>query len=340
MQIIWIGGRLMRRREFISLISGSAAAWPLTSHGQQADRIRRIGVLSGSAENDPAVQKRLAVFQKSLQTLGWIEGRNIRFDYRWADGSAARMTSYAKELVSSQPDAILALGTNALHPIGKSPSIPIVVTHLSDPVGNGYVTSFSRPGGNVTGFTGADLTIQSKFLPFLKELAPEASRVTIVFGVETNPGNRPALLEKLEAQAKILGMRAEVAHVRDAADLEQTIRAAGKEPGGCLVVLFDIFTYVHRAAIIAMADRYKLPAAYGSRAFAEDGGLLAYGADADEMYRGAADYIDRILKGAKPADLPVQQPTKYELIINVKTAKSLGLTLSPYVLARADEIIE
>jgi putative ABC transport system substrate-binding protein len=328
----------MRRREFISLLA-SAAAWPLVARAQQASAERRIGVLMGLSEDDADSQARVMVFRQELERFGWIQGRNLWIDYRWAGGDAVRAQAYAKELIALSPDVFLVGGSTAMTALGQQTrTIPIVFANANDQTGSGLVASLARPGGNVTGFAGIELAMAGKHLEILKELAPGIDRVAIIFNPETGPGSRSH--RSLESAAASIALRAILVPVPDVAAIDGVISALGPEPGGGLVVLNDIFTMTQRKPIVALASRYRLPAVYAVRAFAADGGLMSYGADVSDMYRRAASYIDRILKGEKPADLPVQQPTKFELVINLKTAKTLGLTVPPTLLARADEVIE
>jgi putative tryptophan/tyrosine transport system substrate-binding protein len=328
----------MRRREFIALV-GATVARPLAAGAQQSSAVRRIGVLMGLAEDDAGSQARLMAFRQELGRLGWIEGRNIWIDYRWASGDPVRAQAYAKDLIALSPEVFLAGGGTAMTALGQQTrTIPIVFANASDQIGTGLVASLARPGGNVTGFTGFEHTMAGKLLEMLKEAAPGIDRVAILFNPETGPGSRSH--RSLESAAASIGLRAILAPVRDVAAIDGVIPALGPEPGGGLVVLNDIFTLTHRKPIIALASRYRLPAVYAIRAFAADGGLMSYGADVTDLYRGAASYIDRILKGEKPADLPVQQPTKFELVINLKAATALGLTVPPALLVAADEVIE
>jgi putative ABC transport system substrate-binding protein len=328
----------VRRREFITLLGG-AAAWPFAAGAQQPSAARRIGVLMGLAESDTDSQARVIAFRQELGRLGWIEGRNVWIDYRWAGGDAVRAQAYAKELIALSPDVFLVGGSTAMTALGQQTrTIPIVFANAYDQTGTGLVASLARPGGNVTGFAGFELAMAGKHLEMLKEVAPGIDRVAIIFNPETGPGSRSH--RALESAAASIALRAILAPVRDVAAIEGVMAALGPEPGGGLAVLNDIFTLTHRKPIVALASRYRLPAVYAVRAFAADGGLMSYGADVADMYRGAASYIDRILRGERPADLPVQQPSKFELVINLTTAKALGLTVPPALLARVDEVIE
>jgi ABC-type uncharacterized transport system substrate-binding protein len=331
----------MKRREFITLLGGAAATWPLAARAQQGERMRRIGVLMGGAEDDVEAQGRVIAFRQELQRLGWIEGRNLRIDYRYAAGDAARAQAHAKELIALLPDGVMAGGSTAMVALGKQTNtIPIVFTNASDPIGSGLVASLARPGGNVTGFTAVELTVGGKYLEMLKEVAPGVARLALVFNPDTVPGGRSQFLRSLEKAAPSIGLRAILAPVRDTAQIDDVGTVLGPEPGGGLVVLNDIFMVTNRKRIIALAARHRLPAVYPVRVYAADGGLMSYGGDTADMGRRAAGYIDRILKGERPAELPVQQPTKFELVINLKTAKALGIEVPPTLLARADEVIE
>jgi ABC-type uncharacterized transport system substrate-binding protein len=328
----------MRRREFVSLLGG-AAAWPLAARAQQA--VRRIGVLMAFAGSDPEGQAFVAAFREGLQQLGWAEGRNIRIDTRWATpGDAESMQRFAKELVALQPELVLSSSTPTTAALlQQTRTIPIIFVNLSDPVGQGFVASFPRPGGNVTGFINMEPAMAGKWLELLKEIAPRVNRVAILFNPATAPYAK-YYLNPFKAAAAPFAVEAIVAPVHDRSELESAVSAQAREPNGGLIVMPDAFLNVHRAEITSLAARYRLPAVYSRRFFTELGGLLSYGNDMIDNYRPAATYADRILKGAKPADLPVQAPTKYELVVNLKTAKALGLEIPPTLLARADEVIE
>jgi putative tryptophan/tyrosine transport system substrate-binding protein len=329
----------MRRREFIAALGSAAVGWPLAARAQQPDPMRRIGVLMGSAESDRDRQAFVAAFREELQTLGWAENRNIRIDTRWAppDGEAIRL---AMELVALQPDLILSHNTPTTAALlQQTRTIPVVFAVVSDPVGSGFVASFPRPGGNVTGFTNIEPTAIGKWLELLKEVAPRVARVALLF----NPATAPFAeyyLSPFKAAAASLALDAIAARVRDTSELKSAIAVQARAPNGGLVVMTDSFVVAHRAEIISLAARYRLPAVYPFRFFAEHGGLLSYGNDLVDSFRRAAIYADRILKGAKPSELPVQAPVKFELVINLKTAKALGLDIPPTVLARATEVIE
>jgi putative ABC transport system substrate-binding protein len=333
----------MKRREFITLLGG-AAATPLLSRvgrAQQSSSMRRIGVLMGTAERDPYSQSRIGALRKGLEQLGWIEGRNLRMDYRWASGDAMRTQAYARELIALAPEVIVAGGSTPMTALGQQTrTIPIVFANASDPVGGGLVTSLARPGGNVTGFTSPEPGLAEKWLEMIKEVVPSVGRVAVVFNPETVPGARAQFLHSLESTATSVGLRTILAPVRDAAAIESLGVAVGRAPGGSLIVLSDIFTSTHRKLIVDVAARERLPSVSRDRVFAVEGGLMSYGANVEDTFHRAASYVDRILKGEKPADLPVQQPAKFELVINLKTAKAMGLKIPKVFLVRADEVIE
>jgi putative ABC transport system substrate-binding protein len=326
----------MRRREFI-LALGGAAAWPLAASAQQ--RERRIGVLTNLAENDPEGQIRNAVFLQGLQELGWLEGRNLRVEQRWTAGDADQGRKYAAELVALAPDVILTTGSAGLVPLLQmTRTIPIVFTIVPDPVGAGFVDNLSRPGGNATGFSQFEYGLSGKWLELLKELAPGVTRAAVL----REPGLTAAIAQfaALQAVAPLLSVELVTLNLRGAGDVERSVAAFARSPADGLIVTSGPLAAVHRDLIVAAAARHKLPAVYVSRFMAAGGGLISYGPDFVDQYRLAARYVDRILKGEKPADLPVQAPTKYELVINLKTAKALGLDVPPSLLARADEVIE
>jgi putative ABC transport system substrate-binding protein len=328
----------MRRREFITLL-GSAVSWPLMARAQHPERMRRIGVLMNLAAGDARGQARVATFRKELQTLGWAAGRNVQIDIRWASDKAL-MQKFAKELVALQPDLILSLNTpTTASLVQQTRTIPIIFVVVSDPVGSGFVASFPRPGGNVTGFTNIEPTMAGKWLELLKEIAPRVARVAFLFNPATAP-YAELYLTPFKAAAASLALETIAAPVRDTSELESTIAAQAGAPNGGLVVMTDSFFFTHKAETLSLAAHYRLPAVYPFRFFVEFGGLLSYGNDINDSFRRAATYADRILKGATPKDLPVQAPVKFELVINLKTAKALGLTVPPQLLSRADEVIE
>ncbi|MGB8175608.1 MAG: ABC transporter substrate-binding protein [Pseudolabrys sp.] len=330
----------MRRREFIGGILGSAATWPLAARAQQGEQMRRIGVLtSGAAADDPDGQVRSAAFVQGLQQLGWTDGRNIRIDYRWGAGDADNMRKYAAELVALAPDVILASGTASVAPLLQATrTVPIVFVQVTDPVGAGFVDSLAHPGGNATGFLLFEYAISAKWLELLKEIAPRVSRAGVIRDPAQTAGT--GQFGVIQSVAPSLGMDVSAINLRDAPEIERGIAAFARSANGGLILTSSALSVVHRDLIVTLAARHKLPAVYYRRQFVTGGGLISYGPDVAEQNRRAAGYVDRILKGEKPADLPVQAPTKYELLINLKTAKALGLTVPTSLLARADEVIE
>jgi putative tryptophan/tyrosine transport system substrate-binding protein len=330
------------RRQFITLFSGAAAAWPLAARAQQGDRVQLLAAMMGgrNADTDPEGRAWFAAFRQGLQELGWVEGRNFRADYRWPSGDLDRMRAIAKDFVDLKPDVMFAGNTPSVEALlRETRAIPIVFTNLSDPIGTGVVGSLARPGGNATGFTAFEYSLAGKWVEILKELAPAVTRVVLLFNPETAPFAQH-YLSFIETSAPALGVTATAASIRSVNEMEAAIEAQARVPGGGLVVLPDTFTFSNRAPLIALAARHRLPAIYAVRGQAIDGGLLSYGPNTIDLYRRAAGYVNRILKGEKPADLPVQAPTKYELVINLKTANALGLDVPPLLLARADEVIE
>ena len=330
----------MRRRDFVTLLGGTAAVWPFSARAQQADRMRRIGVLMSYPESDPEGQAFVTAFREGLQKLGWTEGRTIRIDTRWAALDKESMQRFAKELVALQPDLILSQGTPTTAALLQhTRTIPIVFANVSDPVGSGLVASFPRPGGNVTGFINMEPTMAGKWLELLKEIAPRVNRVAFLFNPATAP-YAEYYLNSFKAAAPSFAVQAIVAPVRDASKLEPAIAAQARTPNGGLIMMPDVFLNVHRAEVTSLAARYRLPAVYSRRFFTELGGLLSYGNDQVDIYRRAAAYVDRILKGEKPSELPVQAPVKFELVINLKTAKVLGFDVPMSLQQRADAVIE
>jgi len=331
----------VKRRELITLLAGAAAAWPLAASAQQPERMKRIGVLMGYPESDSEAQTKIAAFQDGLQKLGWTEGRNTRIDTRWATpADAESMERFAKELVALQPDLILSSTTPTTAALlQQTRTIPIVFATVADPVGSGFVASFPRPGGNVTGFVVFEASLPGKWLELLKEIAPRVNRIAFLFNPATAT-YAEFYLNPFKAAAASFAVEAIAAPVRDRSELESVVSAQAREPNGGLIVMPDSFTDLHRAEITSLAARYRLPAVYPRRIFTEVGGLLSYGIDQLDNFRLAATYADRILKGEKPADLPVQAPTRYELVINLKTAKALGLDVPVHLQQRADEVIE
>jgi putative ABC transport system substrate-binding protein len=327
----------MGRREFITLLGG-AAAWPLTAHAQQLERMRRIGAFAG-IEDDAEGQARFAAFLQGLRQLGWTDGRNVRIDFRWGGGNADNIRKYAAELASLAPDVILAAGAAAVGPLLQATrTVPIVFVIVPDPVGAGFVDSLARPGGNATGFITFEYSISAKWLELLKQIAPSVTRAAVLRdpAISTGIGQWGAI----EAVAPSLGMEVIPVNVRDAGEIERAVAAFARPSNGGLIVTASALVVVHRDLIIALAARHKLPAVFYERNFVASGGLVSYGPDYLDEFRRAAGYVDRILKGEKPADLPVQAPTKYKLVINLKTAKTLGLTMPPSLLSTADEVIE
>jgi putative ABC transport system substrate-binding protein len=329
---------MIRRREFITLLGG-AAAWPLVARAQQTDRRRRIGVLMGFAETDWEARSFQQAFSLQMKELGWIDGDTARFEYRWAAGEPAIFKAYADELIALKPDVILANTSPAARVLRKeTTTIPIVFVQVADPVGQGIVSNLAHPGGNVTGFNFADFPFGGKWLEVLKEIAPRVERVAIIYNPQTSAF--APYFQSLQSAAASLAMEMVEAPVRDDGEIERAIAAMGERAGGGLSIMADPFTAAHRVAIIESAARHRVPAIYHRRVFVSDGGLIAYGPDVVELFRSAANYVNRILRGEKVGDLPVQNPTKYSLAINLKTARALRIEVPPTLLARADEVIE
>jgi putative tryptophan/tyrosine transport system substrate-binding protein len=330
----------MKRRAFVSLLGGVAVAWPLAAHAQQGERMRRIGVLLPSAADDPEYQARITAFLQGLAQLGWLDGHNVRIDTRWAGADADRIRKYAAELVGTSPDVLLATNSPGVAALRQATrSIPIVFMGIGDPVVQGFVTSLARPGGNVTGFTGFEFTLGGKWIGLLKEMTPAITRVTYIFHPEIGPFY-PLWVGSVEAAAVAASIELTAVPIRAVADIERAVGAIAGQPNGGLIVQPDSYTIANRKLIIELSLRQRLPAIFAYRSETADGGLMSYGPDLPDLYRRCAAYIDRILKGEKPGELPVQQPTKFELVINLKTARSLGLEVPPTLLARADEVIE
>ena len=328
----------MRRREFITLLGG-AAAWPLAVRAQQSERMRRIGVLNPIPADHQEAPARTAAFQQGLQQLGWTVGLNVRIDYRWSGGDAGNIRKHAWELVALAPDVILASGVAALGPLLEATrTVPIVFPLAADPVGAGFVESLARPGGNVTGFATSDYRFSGKWLELLKEIAPGVTRAAVIRDPSISAGM--GMFGAIQSMAPSLGVEVSPINVRDAGEMERAIGAFARSSKGGLIVTPSGLATTHRDLVVTLAARHKLPAVYHARHFVAAGGLGSYGIDEIDQYRRAAGYVDRILKGEKPADLPVQEPTKFELAINLKTAKALGLEVPPTLLARADEVIE
>jgi putative tryptophan/tyrosine transport system substrate-binding protein len=328
----------MKRREFI-VLANAAAAWPLAARAQRPDQMRRIGVLMNLAADDPQSQAYNAAFLQGLQQFGWTVGRNILVESRYADGSAERIRKYAAELVALAPDVILTSTSFTMQALQQATrTIPIVFVQVVDPIGGGFAASLARPGGNATGFTVFEYGISAKWLELLKEIAPRITRVAVT----RNPSSvaQVGILGAIQSAASSLGVELRPIEASDAAEIERAITAFARSGSGGLIVPSGQLSFAHRELIITLAARERLPAVYRDRFFVTGGGLISYDPDRIEQYRRAAGYVDRVLKGEKPADLPVQAPTKYELVINLKTAKALGLTVPPSLLARADEVIE
>ena len=329
----------MKRREFIILLGGGAAAWPLAAYAQQPERVRRIGVLIAAAADDAVAQERNAAFLQALQQLGWTVGRNLRIDFRWAGNDPERIRKYAAELVALVPDVILAPGTAIVGPLLQATrSVPIVFPMVVDPVGAGFVESLARPGGNATGFTQYEYGVSGKWPELLKQIAPSVTRAAVIRDPTLISGT--AQFAAIQAVAPSLGVEVSPVNVRDPGEIERAVTNFARTTNSGLIVPGSGSAVAHRDLIVMLAAQHKLPAVYSERHFVAAGGLISYGPDFLDQFRLAAGYVDRILKGEKPAELPVQAPTKYDLAINLKTAKALGLEIPPTVLARADEVIE
>jgi len=332
---------MIRRRKFITLLGSAAAAWPLAARAQQRERGRRIGMLLNFVAEDPAGQSRLTAFLQELGQLGWSEGRNARIDIRWGAGDAERTRQYAAELVAFAPDVLLTVGSPTTGPMLQATrSVPIVFVQVADPVGGGFVEKLAHPGGNATGFTNFEYGMGGKWLELLKEISPGIKRAAVLRNLVTAAG--PGQFGAIQAVAPSLGVEVSPINIHDArqdkVDIERGITAFARTANGGLIVTGG--SVINRRELITLAARHRLPAVYPDRVFVADGGLISYGPDRIDQFRRAAGYVDRILKGEKPADLPVQAPTKYELVINLKTAKALGVEIPPTLLARADEVIE
>jgi len=330
----------MRRRDFISLVGGSAVAWPLVARAQQGERMRRIGVLQGGNDSDdPRSRPTIDAFLQALEQLGWTDGKNVSIDYRWPAGDPDRARKYAAELVALAPDVILAISSASMTPLLQvTRTVPLVFAGVVDPVGAGYVDSLSRPSGNATGFVIFDYSLSTKWLELLKEIAPGVKRAAVLRDAGLTSGiGQFAVIQYI---APSVGVEVTPIDARDVREMERALATFARSPDGGLVVSGSPLSIIHRELIIALAARHRLPTVYFLRRFVADGGLISYGSDLVDQFRRAAGYVDRILKGEKPANLPVQAPTKYELVINLKTAKALGLTVPDTLLARADEVIE
>ena len=330
----------MQRREFITLLGASTFAWPLAARAQQSMGVRRVAFLHPYAENDAEVLARVIAFREGLESLGWTENRNIRIEHRYSGGDLGRIRAYATELVHSAPGLIVGSGTPIAAALKEATStIPIVFNLVNDPVGQGFVASLSRPGGNITGFSFIDFPLIGKWLEMIKEIAPGVRHIALMFNPDTTPFY-PAFLHELEAANKSLAVELSASPVHDEVEVEAAITALAREPGGGLIAAPDAFINNHRRAIMTLTERHRLPAIYGFRQFAREGALISYGPDSADIVRRSAGYVDRILKGERPTDLPVQAPTKYELVINLKTAKALGIDVPLHLQQIADEVIE
>jgi putative ABC transport system substrate-binding protein len=327
----------MKRRDFVTLL-GAAAAWPLAARAQQAGRVYRIGMLMGQPEGDPENASRIAAFRLALGKLGWSEGRNLLIDMRWGAGDPDRMRTHGKELSGLAPDIVVAESTPATAALRQEArGVPIVFLQVANPIGAGFVASLAHPGGNITGFTNFEPSMGGKWLELLKEVAPRLARAAAIFNPETHSGQ---YWQSIEAAAPSLAVKFTRAPVRGAAEIERAVEALARDPNGGLLVMPDSFTLTHRELIVTLAERHRLPSIYPFRVFPASGGLVSYGIDQVEIYRRAAAYVDRILRGANPGELPVEAPTKFELVINLKTAKALGLDVPWILQQRADEVIE
>lgn len=331
---------LLKRREFITLMGGAAMAWPRTVVAQGI-RARRVGVLMELAADEPQARSNVAALQRGLFKLGWSPGSNLAIDYRWAPDDPVLVWKFAKEFVELQPEVIVAQSSPVVATLlGQTRNIPIVFVSISDPIGEGFVTSFAHPGGNVTGFTDFEASMTGKWVELLKDVAPEITRIGFLFNPQATAGGGSYFLRPIDAAASAFKVKAVMALVHDDDEIEAAFAALAREPGAGAVLLPDIFTVAHHLLVVILAERYRVPTIYGYRLMAERGGLISYGVDPDNLFERAATYVDRILKGAKPADLPVQAPTKFELAVNQRSAKALGLTIPPTLLGIADAVIE
>jgi putative ABC transport system substrate-binding protein len=330
----------MRRRDFITLLGGAATAWPRTVAAQGMGT-RRIGVLMELAADEPQARSNVAALQRGLSKFGWLQGSNLAIDYRWAPDDPVLVWKFAKELVELRPEVIVAQSSPVVATLlGQTRNIPIVFVSISDPIGEGFVASFARPGGNVTGFTNFDSSMTGKWVELLKDIAPEITRIGFLFNPQATAGGGSYFLGPVDAAASAFKVKAVMALVHDDDEIEAAFAALAREPGAGAVLLPDIFTVAHHLLVVTLAERYRVPTIYGYRFMTQRGGLISYGVDVDNLFERAATYVDRILKGARPAELPVQAPTKFELAVNQKIAKALGLTIPPMLLAIADEVIE
>src|SRR5262249_53509428 len=332
-------GDRVKRRSFITLLGGVAAAWPLAARARQGDRVRRIGLLMGVAD-DREGQARVTVLKQGLQELGWADGRNIQIETRFGGADTGRIRAHTAELVALAPDVIVGQATPVLRALRQATSsIPVVFVGVNDPVEQGFVSSLAHPGGNISGFSFIDFQMVGKWLEMLKEAAPGVARAALMFSPDTPP-HYYVYLRSFEAEPRSIAVEVTAAPVRNTAEIEEAIAKLGREPGGGLIVAPDAFTVLHHQLLIRLAQQHRVPAVYGFRAYVALGALMSYGPDPSDLFRRSASYVDRILKGAKPADLPIQQPTKFELAINLETAKALGLQIPDRLLALADEVIE
>ena len=330
----------MRRRDVIVLLAGAAAMWPIAARAQRGDRVRRIAVLMANAEDDPEGHARAAAFRQGLRELGWTEGQNLRIDWRWSGGDVARIRGYAAEVAGSAPDLIVANATANLSAIRQATrSIPIVFVVVNDPVGQGFISSLAQPGGNITGFTFVEYSMFGKSLDLLRQIAPGVTRVGFIFNPATSPYYE-GFLPAFETHTRNYPIALTIARVGAEAEIDAAVAALAAKPGGGLIVPPDTYTLVHRGTIVQATARHRIPAIYSYRQLVKEGGLMSYGPETAEIFRRSASYVDRILKGAKPAELPAQAPTKFELAVNLKTAVTLGLPVPPNLLALADEVIE
>ena len=337
---VWPWGSPMRRREFIALLGGAITSQPIPANAQLAARVRTVAVLMGLAD-DAEARSRLMAFEQGLETEGWSVGQNLRIEYRYAEGDSARMQAFAKELVELNPDCIVGHSTPVVTALMHATrTIPIVFVFVSDPIGSGFVASMARPGGNITGFTILHASIAGKYVSMLKEIVPQLARVALMYNPDSVPDSGTFFSGAFMEAAAQYKARAIIAQVHDPTEIENTITKLGGETGSGLVLVPDNFTTVHRELIISLTARFRIPAIYPYRYFAEAGGLLSYGVDAVDLFRRASEYVSRILRGADPADLPVQAPTKFELVINLRTAKALGIVIPRILLAGAEQVIE